>query len=224
MKIHLRKIGNQLLKVKKLLTDDPVLIKDIDLSFLFLPPYSTAEKCEDIKLIIIGQDPTVRRPESRKDITATLNLDKNNSLKSYLNLVCNKLQINIEKEVYVTNLYKCFFTTPPADDESILTRHFKVWTDLLINELSVFEKPIIISLGEPLIKQLIHTGNNEVKYYWDYIGKTQSGKNFKAIESKNNYLQKRIYPIAHQPTWSQNKFYRDYLDDYLKFVIADSKK
>jgi len=224
MKNHLSKIGNQLLKVRKALSKDSVLIKDIDSSLPFLLPYSNAKNCEDIKLIFIGQDPTVRIPESRKEITATLNLDKNNSLKSYLRLVSNKLQINVEKEVYATNLYKCFFTSPPADDESILTRHFKIWADLLINELSVFKKTIIISLGEPLIKQLIHTGEKEVKYFWNYIGKTQSGKNFKAIESTNNYLQKKIYPIAHQPTWSQNKFYRDYLDDYLNFVINDSKK
>ena len=224
MKNHLQKIGNQLSKVKKTLLNDHVLVKDIDLSLNFLHPYSTAKKCEDIRLIFIGQDPTVRVPESRKMITATLNLDKNNSLKSYLSLVCNTLQINIEKEVYATNLYKCFFNFPPADDESILTRHFKIWADLLINELSIFKNPIIISLGEPLIKQLIHSGEKKVKYFWNYVGNTKSNKNFKAIDAKNNYLQKRIYPIAHQPTWSQNKFYHYYLNDYLQFVISDNKK
>jgi len=224
MKNHLQKIGNQLSKIKTTLLNDHVLAKDIDLDLDFLQPYSRANKCEDIKLIFIGQDPTVKVPESRNKITATLNLDKNNSLKSYLSFVCNILQINLEKEVYATNLYKCFFNFPPAKDESILSRHFKIWADLLINELRIFKNPIIISLGEPLIKQLIHSGEKEVKYFWNYVGNTSSDKNFKAIDAKNNYLQKRIYPIAHQPTWSQNKFYRDYLNDYLQFVISDNKK
>jgi hypothetical protein len=223
MKNHLHKIEKQLLKVKTTLSNDPILQKDIDSNLPFLLPYSKAEKCADIKLIIIGQDPTIRNIESRKTITATLNLDKNNSLRTYLGLICNKLQINIDNEVYATNLYKCFFTYPPADNESILTRHFKIWADLLINEISVFQNPIIISLGEPLIKQLIHTGKNEVKFFWDYMGNTKSGNNFKAIESNNNYLQKRIYPVAHQPTWSQNKFYKDHLEAYLNFVTLDSK-
>jgi hypothetical protein len=224
MQNHILSVRKQLQKIERVLSNDPVLIKDIDSSLPFLSPYSKAIKCNDIKLVFIGQDPTVRNPDSRRTITATLNLDKNNSLKSYLGLVCKILKIDIDTEVYATNLYKCFFTFPPADDETILTRHFKIWTDLLINELSVFKQPIIITLGEPLIKQLIHTRNKEVKYYWDYIGTTQSGKNFRAINIQDNYIQRRIYPIAHQPTWSQNKFYRDYLNDYLNFVLRDRKK
>lgn len=221
MKYHLEKVKRQLLQIKNVLSGDQVLQKDIDSTRSFLDPYSNAKKCEDIRLVFIGQDPTVRNPDARNAVKATLNLDKNNSLKSYLGHVCKTLKMDFDTEVYATNLYKCFFTFPPADDETILTRHFKIWTDLLINELSVFNNPIIITLGEPLIKQLIHTGYKEVKYFWNYIGETKSGKLFKAIDSHDNYLQRRIYPIAHQPAWSQNKFYHEFLDDYLKFVLAE---
>ena len=75
-----------------------------------------------------------------------------------------------------------------------------------------------ITLGEPLIRQLIHSGNKKVNYYWDYVGKTKSGGNYKLIESTENYLQKRIYPLAHQPTWNRNSFYKTYLDEYLGFI------
>jgi len=221
MKKHLQNIETELFKIRKVLNEDPVLKLDIDFKHPFLKPYSGAVKLEDIKLIIIGQDPTVRREESREKITATLNLDKNNSLRSYLEIVCNILQIDIDKELYATNLYKCFFNKPPADDESILTRHFKIWADLLIKEIKSFKNPIIISLGEPLIKQLIHTGKRDVKYFWDYIGNTQTGGKFKVINPNNNYLQRTIYPIAHQPTWSQNRFYHDYLKSYLQFITKE---
>lgn len=223
MQNHLHIINKKLKQTKRLLLKDNVLEKDIDFSYNFIPPYSKAEKISDIKIIFIGQDPTVRRKESREEINYTLNLDKENSLKTYLKKVCQVLQVNIETEVYATNLYKCFFNFPPADDETILTRHFKIWNDLLINELNAFKNSIIITLGEPLIKQLIHAENRKVKYYWDYIGNTKSGGKFKFVKPHENYLQERIYPIAHQRTWNQNRFYNTYLQDYLEFIKQSEK-
>lgn len=223
MKNHILQIDKKLKATKRVLLKDCVLKNDIDFSNDFILPYSKANTISDVKLIFIGQDPTVRRKESRSDINVTLNLDKENSLKAYLNKVCGILQIDIEKEVYATNLYKCFFNFPPADDQTILIRHFKVWIDLLIHELTVFKNPIVITLGEPLINQIIHTNSKQVKYYWDYIGQTKSGDNFKCNESFENYLQRRIYPIAHQPTWGGNKFYKTYLNDYLEFIKRNEK-
>jgi hypothetical protein len=224
MESHISHIENKLKETKRLLLNDSVLQNDIDFGYDFILPFSRAENISDIKLVIIGQDPTVRRPESRRDIKVTLNLDKENSLRTYLKTVCDILKINIEKELYATNLYKCFFKIPPADDQTILTRHFKVWIDLLINELKAFDNPIFITLGEPLINQLIHSENKQVKYYWDYIGQTKSGANFKCNESFENYLQRRIYPIAHQPTWNRNEFYKIYLKDYLEFIRNNENK
>ena len=223
MKNHILQIDKRLKATKRMLLKDCVLKNDIDFSNDFILPYSKAKAISDVKLIFIGQDPTVRRKESRSDINVTLNLDKKNSLKTYLKNVCDILQIDIEREVYATNLYKCFFHFPPADDQTILTRHFKIWNDLLKNELNVFKKSIIITLGEPLIKQLIHAENRKVKYYWDYIGNTKSGSKFKFVKPNENYLQERIYPIAHQPTWSRNKFYNTYLQNYLEFIKQNEK-
>jgi hypothetical protein len=218
MKDHLVFIARKLKKIQQILLKDSVLKKDIDFTFDFVLPYSKAKNVSDIKLVFIGQDPTVRRKESRSRINYTLNLDKENSLKFYLNQVCEKLQISLEEEVYATNLYKCFFNQPPADDETILSRQFKYWADFLMEELDTFPETIIITLGEPLLRQFVHSGRRDVKYYWDYIGHTKSGGNFKYIELSNNYLQRRIYPLAHQPTWNRNKFYNIYLMDYLDFI------
>ena len=193
------------------------------LSYDFILPFSKADNTSEIKLIFIGQDPTVRRQKSRGDIKVTLNLDKENSLKTYLKKVCDILQIDIEKEVYATNLYKCFFKIPPADDQTILTRQFKIWMDFLIYELTVFKNSFVVTLGEPLINQLIHSNSKQVKHYWDYIGQTKSGGNFKCNEPFENYLQRRIYPIAHQPTWNRNEFYKTYLKDYLEYLKRNEK-
>ncbi|MDD4606323.1 MAG: hypothetical protein PHH10_08475 [Dysgonamonadaceae bacterium] len=223
MRNHILQIEKKLNTTKKLLLRDSVLQNDIDFSHDFILPFSKADKTSKIKLVFIGQDPTVRRKESRREINVTLNLDKENSLKTYLKKVCAILEIDLYKEVYATNLYKCFFKFPPADDQTILTRHFKIWMDLLISELSIFENSIFITLGEPLINQLIHSNSKKVNYYWDYIGQTKSGMNFKCNEPFENYLQKRIYPIAHQPTWNRNEFYKTYLIDYLEYLKRNEK-
>jgi len=192
MKKHILQIEKDLKTTKRLLLKDHVLKNDID-NHDFIIPFSNAEKITDIKLIIIGQDPTIRNQKARKNIKVTLNLDKENSLKAYLKTVCNILEVDIEKEVYATNLYKCFFKIPPADDQTILTRHFKIWIDFLMQELSVFKNSFVITLGEPLINQLIHTNSKKVKYYWDYTGQTKSGLNFKFSEPHENYLQRCLY-------------------------------
>jgi len=224
MKNHILQIERKLKTTKNVLLKDTVLQKDIDFNYDFILPFSIAENISEIKLVLIGQDPTVRRQKSRRDINVTLNLDKENSLKTYLKKVCDCLQIDIEKEVYATNLYKCFFKIPPADDQTILTRQFKIWMDLLIDELAVFKNSFVITLGEPLIKQIIHSNSKKVKDYWDYIGQTKSGGNFKCNEPSENYLQRRIYPIAHQPTWNRNEFYKTYLKDYLEFIKRNEKQ
>lgn len=218
MNKHLESITSKILIQKKLLQKDKVLIRDLDLIYDFIPPYSMANNIEDIKLIIIGQDPTIRNDNAKKNIKKTLNLDQKNSLRTYIDKVCKQLNIDLDKDVYATNLYKCFFNIPPADDQKILNRHFKIWMDLLIGELSVFKNATVITLGEPLIKQLVHSGSKKVKYYWDYTGNTQSGKSFKKIHSECNYLQRDIYPLPHQPSWSRNKFYNSHLNHYLSYI------
>lgn len=218
MEIHVKQINRNLSKIKKRLLADDILNKDIDFTHKFIVPYTKANNISDIKLIIIGQDPTIRELQSRANIDTTLNLNKNGSLRSFVNRICTELNFDIEKDIYATNLYKCFFNFPPADDEKILYRHFKYWIDFLVAELSVFHNPIIISLGEPLIKQLLHCKNKDVKYYCDYIGKTKSGRNFKYIDARDNYLRRKIFPLAHQPTCNRNGFYKFYLEDYLKYI------
>lgn len=217
-------IKTELKKTEKVLKSDLCLSKDIDFTLDFIPPFSTAKNIENIKLVVIGQDPTVRNVNSRKDIKTTLNLDKSNSLKTYLEHVCQTLGVNLDEEVYATNLYKCFFHIPPADDETILTRHFKIWCDFLIREIEPFKNQIFITLGEPVLNQLIHSGNKKVSYYWNYIGETKSNLDFKYSKLNENYLQRKLYPIAHQPTWSRNEFYKKYLTDYLRFIKINENK
>lgn len=224
MKIHLSDTNEKLQQLHLLLQNEENLSRDIDFSLDFIPPYSNAQNTKDIKLIILGQDPTVRNVDSRKRIKRTLNLDKPGSLRNYIKLICNQLDINLESQVYATNLYKCFFHQPPADHPQILINHREQWLNFLKEELSVFNDTIaIITLGEPLVKQLVTSKHKKVSYYWDYIGNSISNKEFKKVEKSDNLLNRIIFPLAHQPSWSRKIFYKNYLADYLSFLNSNYK-
>ena len=65
MKNHILEIEKKLKATRNFLLKDSVLKNDIDFSYDFILPFSNADKTSDIKLIFIGQDPTVRRQNSR---------------------------------------------------------------------------------------------------------------------------------------------------------------
>lgn len=206
-----------------------VLLKDdIDFKHDFILPYSNAHDISNIKLVIIGQDPTIQGVElssqqRQKEITTTLDLNNNGNLRRYCDLICTKLNLDLDKNVYATNLCKCVFKEKPAYN-GVLDKHSHLWLPLLKQELSVFPNSVIyITLGEPLLKQIIHSNMTKVRDYWGYMGKSQSNYDFRSCETKDNWLQKRLYPLAHQPTWNRKKFYRIYLDAYLQFIIENEK-
>lgn len=57
-----------------------------------------------IRLIVLGQDPTVKERERRKAIRTVLTLDEPGPLSNYLESLCNDLEIQLSENVYATNL------------------------------------------------------------------------------------------------------------------------
>src|SRR4051794_36280095 len=57
----------------------------------------------DIRLVIIGQDPTVQRSKSRAAITTVLNLNRDGSLRTYLKNLCCDLGLDLDQHIYATN-------------------------------------------------------------------------------------------------------------------------
>lgn len=220
MKTHLNKQGKQLNLLRQTLKNDTELSKEIDFTFDFIPPYCKAESISDIKLIIIGQDPTIRNTKTRKNIKFTLNLDKQNSaIRRYLEFVCKELEIDLDSQVYATNLYKCFFHIPPADNPEILTKHLKPWLEFLNLELSIFKQNIpIITFGEPLIKQLITSKHKKVRYYWNYVENTTSNLDFRNVSNSESKLNRSFFPFPHQPSFNRIRFYKKYILNYLNFM------
>lgn len=185
----------------------------IDLSLPVIPPFIGSG---EIKLIILGQDPTVKNVNSRKKITCTLNLDKKNSLKVYIIRICVTLGIAIEN-VYATNLFKYFYTERPSLTIEILEKHLDPNINLLRKELAIYENIPIITLGEPVLR-LLTNSKNKVNRYWDYDSKAKktNGKFTYSLATQSK-LNRDFYPLPHQPS-IRYALYNDNLEKYLQIV------
>ncbi len=183
----------------------------IDLTHPFIFPFQGREI---IKLIIIGQDPTIKNVTSRKNITRTLNLDKNNSLRRYIEDICSGLGITLDN-VYATNLFKYFYTIPPAKTMEVLKMHLQPNLELLKQEIAEYNNVAIITLGEPVL-QLLTDEKSKVRVFWDYNAETGSSNgNFTFSMAKENKLKKDFSPFPHQPS-IRKVFYKNTLAEYLK--------
>lgn len=213
-------------KVKSLTKSLEVFKENLVVEGSFVPPYIGTD---EIKLVVIGQDPTVRNLESRKNVACTLNLNKQNSaLYRYIKRLCDGLGITMEN-VYATNLFKYFYSIPPANTPEVLKSHLQPSLELLKEELSELSLPtdcLLITLGEPVLKLLLNQDvpNNEkkVRFYWGYDSRTkESNRNFRFVDESKNVLSHKFYPFCHQPSM-RKQFYKDWIKEYVGFIKANN--
>jgi len=188
-------------------------INQIDMSLSPVPPYKGPG---EIRLIIIGQDPTIKNQSQRSKISTTLNLNRSGSLTKYVTTICEKLGLTLEN-VYSTNIYKYFYTSPPAKTMDVLFDHLTLNLKLLRRELDVYQGLPVITLGEPVLQLLSNIYKDKVRYYWDY-GNQTSSRAFK--KCTDNEIDRPFYPFPHQPSLAKS-FYSQTLNDFLNFVAQD---
>jgi hypothetical protein len=176
----------------------------------------------EIRLILLGQDPTVKDPSSRQAIKTVLNLDKGGNLKAYLSHICKSLGLNLDRHVYATNYLKNFFVRPPTQIKEIDV--FQVfgplWLPLLQDELASFPQAPVITLGEPLLNSLVRgEASPRVRDYWGYTPGWKSGETapFHHLTPHGNLLERTLFPFPHQPSM-RKQFYRERLASYTAFV------
>jgi len=176
----------------------------------------------EIRLIVLGQDPTVKNVRSRATIKTVLNLDRRGSLRNYLAQICSDLGLDLGQNVYATNYLKNFFIKPPTQikEINVFQEFSRIWLPLLLDELAMFPHEPIITLGEPLLSALVHKGASpRVRDYWGYTPRWKSGETgpFRCVEPNENHLGRFIFPYPHQPS-IRKRFYRERLRDYTAFV------
>lgn len=184
--------------------------------------YMGADDTQYIRLVILGQDPTVKREESRGMITTVLNLDKpRGSLYRYISTICSELGLDLCQHVYATNYAKGFFVRPPTQIKecNVLKECSRYWLPLLQEELSLFPDRPVITLGEPVLKALAHDPRKAlVRRYWGYTPDWVSTKAvFSCVSLEDNRLGRMLFPFPHQPSL-RKRFYDANLRPYLRYV------
>ena len=205
--------------LRQVVQDNPSLDCYVDAS---LPIPKVFAEDREIELIILGQDPTVKDPETRKTITTVLNLDKGGNLRRYLGDVCGKLGIDLDHNVYATNLLKNFFVAPPTQIEpvDVLKVFGDIWLPFLKEELSMFPGVAVLTLGEPLLSVLVVEGvSAQVRHYWGYRRDWQTNPpvDFGYIAPAENRLGRQMFPFPHQPSL-RKRFYAQNLASYVQYV------
>jgi len=180
-----------------------------------------------IKLIVLGQDPTIKNIAKRARIKTVLNLDTNGSARGYLAGVCLGLGVDLKQNAYATNLFKSFFAFPPTGmkEINILKECLDPWLRLLIGELAPFNSMPVITLGEPVLKLLLkEESEHPLREHWGYIVKWQSDQLFeelKYVKPEANWLGRVLFPFPHVQT-RQSPFYQVRMNDYVEFVKSST--
>jgi hypothetical protein len=213
------RIQEQAQQILAAICDDPQFAPYVDKRLSLPQPFRGTG---DIRLIILGQDPTVKDAAARAKIQTVLNLDRNGSVRAYVARICLNLGLRLTEHVYATNLYKNFFIRPPTQitEVNIFQLFADKWLSLLQTEVNQFGNLPVITLGEPLLAPLAHEGTvAKVGEYWGYTTEWASGK-LKAcryIPAYANVLNRNLFPFPHQPSL-RKPFYKSRLQDYSAFV------
>jgi uracil-DNA glycosylase len=187
-----------------------------------LSPPSPFRGTGQIRLIILGQDPTVKKYKSREVITTVLNLNRAGPLRGYLETLCFGLGLCLDANVYATNYANVFFTQPPNSirEVDILRVAASYCLPHLLEEIQPFSAVPILSLGEPLLRHIAApSAPRTIRHYWGYAEPSMERgvQAFSHLPAGQNVLTRVVFPFPHQPT-VRKVFYSERLAHYLAYV------
>lgn len=179
----------------------------------------------DIRLVVLGQDPTIKNEAGRKNIRTVLNLNTSGALRRYIEQIAKALGLELEN-VYATNVCKHFFRSPPtviarAHGQNVLQLGADLTLPILRRELARFPDATLVSLGEPVLSSLVCNGGSPfVRTYWGY---DEPRGMMSAIPASHSRVERTVYPLPHQPALRLS-FYKSNLDSFLRFIRQDSER
>lgn len=204
------------------LSSHPELCEFIDGTLPAPEPFGPTR---DARLVILGQDPTVKRPESRARVRVVLNLDRGGALRTYLREVCDIFALDLDSEVAAFNVANNFFTAPPTQlPDGVLLTAVDRWMPVVRDQLGCHPHACVMSLGEPVLELLAREdASRRVREYWGYINAKVAGDpaRFRALPGSKSRFARDIYPFPHQPSRGR-RFYKLTLPEYARFVAQRS--
>jgi hypothetical protein len=182
----------------------------------------------EIRLVILGQDPTVENLATRKKVTTVLMLDGKGHLPRFLSSVCERLGYSLEN-LYATNVSKNFFRETPTQIKGqtgidVVGLTNPRWLPLLQGELSWFPKAAVLTLGEPILRSLVRPCySQDVKTYWGYQREwlRKGFESFKPVTAEQSLIDRKFFPFVHLNTNRKSRggaFYQARCGDYLDFI------
>ena len=170
------------------------------------------------RVMLIGQDPTIRRKPER--VKKALMLDvENGQLSRWLNDVFGK-DVFQSFTLYATNLVKCSFDTPPSSSEKggvkFLEGYFTKCKEYLLLEINQFKPDCVFTLGEPTHKYFIKMLQKQEDIPIDM--KDSFGRGFYKIEL--NGFSFDYSPCLHIQTYHVAETYGEKIQEF-KAGIAD---
>ncbi|MBI5892474.1 MAG: hypothetical protein HZB79_02300 [Deltaproteobacteria bacterium] len=171
---------------------------------------------ERIRLMLVGQDPTIfKKPERVKSV---LMLDQENSqLSRWLKDLFGSNNFQ-SLTLYATNLIKCSFNKPPSTTQegglNFLMPYFKNCMEYLKDEVCKFKPNLLLTLGEPAHKLFITILDNH-----DSIGKSmQSAFKGYFLKVKLEEVEFDYSPCLHIKTFRVAKVYGDSVKQFKKGI------
>jgi|GEM_PF-1106438 len=212
-------------QVHKQLAQDPVIGRFVDGAAGIPRPFGGTG---EIRLMIIGQDPTVNGHRPGLCPTTVLNLDMRGGLLRFIASLCQDLGVGLKENVYATNAAKnCFVERPTAIRSTygvdVLELSAPLWLPVLRAELERFPDALVISLGEPVLSMLVRSERGRaMRDYWGYDKRWKAGARLPIhpIEAEDSAMDRRIYPFIHQPSLRgrRTEFYRERREEYMAFI------
>jgi hypothetical protein len=143
-------------------------------------------------------------------------------VRTYLGKICKALDIDLDENIYATNLLKNFFKVPPDtlrdENPDFFRKAADHWIPLLKEEIAEFENVPVLPLGQHVLNCLTKIPDEVlIRNYWGYEGPAKYGRNFGYIKPAENVLSRIIFPFPHIPGL-KHKIYKQQIDGYLAFM------
>jgi len=209
--------------IAKELADDPVLGNYLDVEPDLAIP-APVRGGGHLRLMILGQDPTVSSHRRRREIKTVLDMrSREGPLKTYLSFLCAALGLVMEENAYVTNLVKGFFRVPPAQlrDVDLIALSAPHWLPLLQEELAEFPGVSVLTLGQPVLSALLNPGvRAQLRDYWGYTPEWERGRVAEpgVVEPEDNVLGRVLLPFPHINAARRHRFYLTRWNKYVSFA------
>jgi hypothetical protein len=180
-----------------------------------------------IGLVVVGQDPTVEKLESRERVSTVLTLDQMGSnLYRFVERISTGLGFLLEQHVYATNVCKNFFTERPerVEEPDLIGISWLKWQGLLADELARFPNATVVTLGEPVLRVLVRKPlPQDLRHYWGHVEgwKAKGIGGFRYVDVAGSSFGRRFFPLPHNTTAQTIELYQTHFDGYLSFVRSN---